>query len=310
MATSYPNHDIGATCTSAARAFDVLQGGSPPKAARPFSNSIAAALDAQRDEVLNTCADETALTIDELTPEFARMTGTLRMFAALVREGSWVRAAIDTPSATARSGPRSRHSVAAGSARARRGVRLVELSSGVWGLRRRHGQCAGGGVPGDREGTSGASENRTTAGKHRERSAPRPALRRGGGGVGSPRDFRPVPLTLCLSRRRSFGLLRRTADCAEPACPCRWLHRFDNRRHRGSTSLAGQRPGPIRVFAEMGSLNAVFIWPKAVCGPGGATICRQHRPVHPGSRGSAMHQARSRLRSWTQGAGTLDVLHA
>ncbi|MBX3404984.1 MAG: aldehyde dehydrogenase family protein [Phycisphaeraceae bacterium] len=59
--------------------------------------AIAAALDAARVEIITTTAEETALLPAELEPEFDRMTGTLRMFAALVREGSWVRAAIDMP---------------------------------------------------------------------------------------------------------------------------------------------------------------------------------------------------------------------
>jgi len=96
MATSYPNHDIGAACKNAHNAFTALAALSPESRAE-ILDSIALALDARREDILNTCADETALTIDELIPEFARMTGTLRMFAALVREGSWVRAAIDTP---------------------------------------------------------------------------------------------------------------------------------------------------------------------------------------------------------------------
>lgn len=60
-------------------------------------DAIAAALDAARVEIIAATAAETALLPAELEPEFDRMTGTLRMFAALVREGSWVRASIDTP---------------------------------------------------------------------------------------------------------------------------------------------------------------------------------------------------------------------
>ena len=59
-------------------------------------HSIAASLDAHRQTIIDTCSEETALTPEELAPEFARMTGTLRMFANLLREGSWVRASIDT----------------------------------------------------------------------------------------------------------------------------------------------------------------------------------------------------------------------
>jgi NADP-dependent aldehyde dehydrogenase len=60
-------------------------------------DGVAAALDSSRAEVLKVANEETALTAGELAPEFARMVGTLRMFANVVREGSWVRAAIDTP---------------------------------------------------------------------------------------------------------------------------------------------------------------------------------------------------------------------
>lgn len=59
--------------------------------------AIGDALDASRAEIIQTTADETSLHPAELEPEFDRMSGTLRMFAALVREGSWVRAAIDMP---------------------------------------------------------------------------------------------------------------------------------------------------------------------------------------------------------------------
>lgn len=58
--------------------------------------AIAAALQAASRDIVTTAAQETALTEEELAPEFARMTGTLRMFAGVIREGSWVRAAIDT----------------------------------------------------------------------------------------------------------------------------------------------------------------------------------------------------------------------
>lgn len=57
---------------------------------------LAETLHAHRDDVLSICSEETSLTREELEPEFARMTGTLRLFADLLREGSWVRAAIDT----------------------------------------------------------------------------------------------------------------------------------------------------------------------------------------------------------------------
>ncbi|MBX3359705.1 MAG: aldehyde dehydrogenase family protein [Phycisphaeraceae bacterium] len=58
-------------------------------------DAIAGSLSANRDSIIRTTADETALTPDELAPEFDRMVGTLAMFADVLREGSWLRAAID-----------------------------------------------------------------------------------------------------------------------------------------------------------------------------------------------------------------------
>lgn len=60
-------------------------------------DAVAGALDARRAEIIAGAGAETNLTQEELAPEFARMVGTLRMFAGVVREGSWVRAAIDRP---------------------------------------------------------------------------------------------------------------------------------------------------------------------------------------------------------------------
>jgi len=48
------------------------------------------------EDLISTCASETALSVDRLTGERARTVNQLKMFAALVREGSWIDARIDT----------------------------------------------------------------------------------------------------------------------------------------------------------------------------------------------------------------------
>jgi 2,5-dioxopentanoate dehydrogenase len=48
------------------------------------------------EELISTCAGETALSVDRLTGERARTVNQLKLFAALVREGSWIDARIDT----------------------------------------------------------------------------------------------------------------------------------------------------------------------------------------------------------------------
>lgn len=56
--------------------------------------AMAGALEQGRALILATAAAETALTDAELAPEFSRMTRTLEMFAALVEDGKWARAAV------------------------------------------------------------------------------------------------------------------------------------------------------------------------------------------------------------------------
>ncbi|MBY0112441.1 MAG: aldehyde dehydrogenase family protein [Phycisphaerales bacterium] len=53
--------------------------------------AIAAALSDARDRIIAVASAETALTPDELAPEFSRMTRTLEVFAGVVEDGRWTR---------------------------------------------------------------------------------------------------------------------------------------------------------------------------------------------------------------------------
>src|SRR5476651_1161256 len=61
-----------------------------------FLEAIAAEIEALGDALLQKASEETNLPIPRLTGERARTTGQLRMFATMLREGSWVEASIDT----------------------------------------------------------------------------------------------------------------------------------------------------------------------------------------------------------------------
>jgi len=65
-----------------------------------FLRAIAAALEAQRERVIAAAAAETALTPDELAPEFARMVGVLRQFADVIMRPETWRPASDAAVAT------------------------------------------------------------------------------------------------------------------------------------------------------------------------------------------------------------------
>ncbi len=65
-----------------------------------FLRAIAAALEAERERVIAAAAAETALTPDELAPEFARMVGVLRQFADVIMRPETWRPASDAAVAT------------------------------------------------------------------------------------------------------------------------------------------------------------------------------------------------------------------
>lgn len=64
-----------------------------------FLETIAAALEARREALTAITHEETNLPAARLNGELTRTTGQLKMFANLLREGSWVMAAIDTADA-------------------------------------------------------------------------------------------------------------------------------------------------------------------------------------------------------------------
>ncbi|MDR6945384.1 aldehyde dehydrogenase (NADP(+)) [Mucilaginibacter pocheonensis] len=61
-----------------------------------FLDTIASEIEALGDALLQKASEETNLPIPRLTGERARTTAQLRMFATMLREGSWVEATIDT----------------------------------------------------------------------------------------------------------------------------------------------------------------------------------------------------------------------
>ena len=67
-----------------------------PEVLADFLERIGDLIMAAGEKLISTCAEETALSVDRLVGERARTVNQLKMFADLVREGSWVDARIDT----------------------------------------------------------------------------------------------------------------------------------------------------------------------------------------------------------------------
>src|SRR5829696_5460133 len=85
---------VGRALDSAARAFPEYRRKSADDVAG-LLEAVARALESLGDELIETAQAETALPAERLKGERARTTGQLKMFAGVVREGSWVEATID-----------------------------------------------------------------------------------------------------------------------------------------------------------------------------------------------------------------------
>ncbi|HEX8171705.1 MAG TPA: aldehyde dehydrogenase (NADP(+)) [Thermoanaerobaculia bacterium] len=87
--------DVDRAVRGAAKAFESYAYASGARKAE-LLRAIAANLEARREEIVARAHRETALPLPRLKSELWRTTGQLQMFADLVEEGSWVDARIDT----------------------------------------------------------------------------------------------------------------------------------------------------------------------------------------------------------------------
>ncbi len=87
--------EVDAIAAKAASAFKVYQQKTGEEKA-VFLETIADEIMALGDELINRAMAESGLPAARLTGERGRTTGQLKMFAQLLREGSWVQARIDT----------------------------------------------------------------------------------------------------------------------------------------------------------------------------------------------------------------------
>jgi NADP-dependent aldehyde dehydrogenase len=89
------NAEIGQATTAAAEAYQVMRG-MDGKTIGAFLGAVADEIEALGDLLLDTCDTETGLGKVRLTGERGRTCGQLRAFAAIAEKGEWVEASIDT----------------------------------------------------------------------------------------------------------------------------------------------------------------------------------------------------------------------
>jgi alpha-ketoglutaric semialdehyde dehydrogenase len=88
--------DVARAATLAAEAFPVYRATGPEERAA-FLDQVAANIDALGDVLVERVQRETGIVEPRVRGEMARTTNQLRLFATVVREGSWVGARLDTP---------------------------------------------------------------------------------------------------------------------------------------------------------------------------------------------------------------------
>lgn len=210
--------------------------------------TIADALTSQQQGVLRIASEETALTTEELVPEFARMVRTFRLFAERVADGSWRRSVACPPEADPARAIGPNHDLRAMLV-PRRGVAIVfgasnfPLAYGTCGGDTASALAAGLGVvvkehPGHRE------TGRLIAKIARE------ALSRCG--------FSPDLLGYAQEADDEGRFeVAEALVTHELAAAVGFTGSFGG--GMAIEKLARSRPIPIPVFAEMGSTNPVFV---------------------------------------------------
>lgn len=88
-------HDVDSALRAADECFDAFRA-VPAEKRADFLDTIANEIVALGDTLLQRASAETGLPIERLTGERARTCGQLKAFGALIRDGSWVDARIDT----------------------------------------------------------------------------------------------------------------------------------------------------------------------------------------------------------------------
>src|SRR3984957_12890115 len=198
------------------------------------------------DKLISTCAEETALSADRLVGERARTVNQLKMFAERVREGSWIDARIDTPLPDRKPAPKP-------------DLRRMLIPVGPVAVFGASNFPLAFSVAGGDTASAWAA--------------------------GCPVVVKPHPGHPATSALVAAAVLQAAADCGMPEGVFAMINEtsveigLELVRHplikavgfTGSTragralfDAANSRPEPMPVFAEMGSLNPLFVLPAAL----------------------------------------------
>jgi 2,5-dioxopentanoate dehydrogenase len=217
-----------------------------PEIVAEFLERIGEQIVAVGEKLITTCAEETSLSTDRLVGERTRTVNQLKMFADRVREGSWVDARIDTPLLDRKPIPRP-------------DLRRMLLPLGPVAV----------------FGASNFPLAFSVAGGDTASAL----------AAGCPVVVKPHPGHPETSALTAAAVLKAAEDCQMPAGVFSMIQEVSVEiglelvRHplikavgftgsvragRALFDAANSRPEPIPVFAEMGSLNPLFVLPGAL----------------------------------------------
>jgi 2,5-dioxopentanoate dehydrogenase len=217
-----------------------------PEVLAGFLERIGDLIVAAGDKLISTCAGETSLSVDRLVGERARTVNQLKMFAERVREGSWVDARIDTPIPDRKPVPKPdlRRMLLPLGPVAVFGASNFPLAFSVAGGDTASALAAGCAVVvKPHPGHPGTSALTAAAVLQAAEDSGMPK------GVFAMVEATSVEIGLELVRHPLMKAVGFTGS---------------TKAGRALFDAANARPEPIPVFAEMGSLNPLFVLPRAL----------------------------------------------
>ena len=243
--------EIDRAVTAAAQAFEALRHASAHSLA-DFLERIADEIEALGDELLHMADWETALGIPRLTGERGRTTGQLRKFGALLREGSYVGAIIDTAQPDRQPAPRPH-------------IRRMLFPIGPVGVFSASNFPFAFAVAGGDTASAFAAGCPVIVKGHPGHPATSELFARAIGRAVEASGFPPGTFSLLQGASINVGQALVQHPLLEAVGFTGSL-----RGGRALFDTAARRPRPIPVFAEMGSINPVFLLPGAVRAGGDA----------------------------------------
>lgn len=234
--------EIDDALKSAEEAFETYRR-QPAERIAGFLTKIAEEIEALGDELIQRAAAETGLAADRLTGERGRTVNQLRMFAELIREGSWVEASIDRAQPERKPLPKP-------------DLRRMLIPLGPVAVFGASNFPLAYSVAGGDTASALAARNPVVVKAHPSHPGTSELVARAIGraveSVDMPRGV--FSLLHGISPSVSLDLVRHPASKAVGFTG-------SQRAGRALFDAAAARPDPIPVYAEMGSINPVFVLP-------------------------------------------------